>query len=105
MLAAAATGSPSHNAPTPSALLTIEWSGAMSAQITLIHKVGADAILSKRIYLNDDGCVDSDGSQCLMTEGTATRVFAGTAGALAGCIAACTSSQAITLGALKEGIA
>ena len=34
----------------------------MSPQITLIHKVGADAVLSKRIYLDDDGSVRSDGS-------------------------------------------
>jgi hypothetical protein len=74
----------------------------MSPQITLIRKSGTNATLSKRIYIDTDGSVRSDGSQCLMTEGTATRVLGASAERLAGCIAACASNQAIALGALKK---
>jgi hypothetical protein len=77
----------------------------MHTQITLITKSGAHPILSKRIYLDADGSVHSDGSQCLMAEGTATRVSAATATELAEHISACGSNQAIALGALKVGCA
>lgn len=60
--------------------------------------------MSKRISLTNDGKLDSDGSECRMIVGTAARAFAGTASALARIIETCRPDQAITLGALREGI-
>ncbi len=77
----------------------------MTPEITLITKSGADPTLSKRIFLDEAGMLKSDGSQCKMIEGTATRVIAASARDLAGHIAACGPNQAIALGALKPGLA
>jgi hypothetical protein len=77
----------------------------MIPEITLTTKRGADPTLSKRIYLDESGALRSDGSQCRMAEGIATRAFAGSAHDLAGHIAACGPDQAIALGALKPGLA
>jgi hypothetical protein len=57
--------------------------------------------MSKRICLDDEGKLKSDGSECRMITGTAARAFAATASALAQIIANCRSNQAIALGALK----
>jgi hypothetical protein len=57
--------------------------------------------MSKRIFLDEEGKVCSDGSQCLMAQGTATRATAETAAELAQHIMACGTDQAIALGALK----
>jgi hypothetical protein len=70
-------------------------------QITVITKRDTPALMSKRIYLDGDGKLKSDGSECRMISGTATRTLAGTASALARIIAGCGSDQAIALGALK----
>ena len=56
----------------------------MIPEITLITKRGADPTLSKRIFLDEPGVLKSDGSQCKMSEGIATRAFAATADDLAG---------------------
>ena len=77
----------------------------MSAEITLIKKTGNNPLMSKRIFLDEAGAVTSDGSQCLMVEGTATRAQAGTAGALAAHILSCGSDQAIALGVPNDEIA
>jgi hypothetical protein len=74
-------------------------------EITLITKRGATPILSKRIFLDEGGALRSDGSQCRMVEGVATRAFAASARDLARHIAACGPDQAIALGALKPGLA
>ena len=76
----------------------------MTAEITLITKCGAHPILSKRIFLDAAGALRSDGSQCKMSEGVATRAFAASARELAGHIAACGPDQAIALGTLKHGL-
>ena len=74
----------------------------MMPEITLITKRGPNPLMSKRIFLDEHGEVCSDGSQCLMVQGTATRVTAETAADLAKHIMACGSDQAIALGALKS---
>ena len=73
----------------------------MSPEITLITKRDANPLMSKRIFLTEQGEVRSDGSQCLMVQGTATRATAETASDLAEHIVSCGSDQAIALGALK----
>jgi hypothetical protein len=70
-------------------------------QITLIAKRDTPALMSKRISLDGEGKLKSDGSECRMVTGTAARAFAATASALAQIIANCRSNQAIALGALK----
>ncbi len=76
----------------------------MSPEITLITKRDANPLMSKRIFLTEQGEVRSDGSQCLMVQGTATRATAETASDLAEHIVSCGSDQAIALGALKTGV-
>ena len=77
-------------------------SGEMQVpQITLITKRDAPPVMSKRIWLDAQGALQSDGSECRMTTGTAAREFAETASALALVIAHCRSDQAIALGSLK----
>jgi hypothetical protein len=72
-------------------------------QITLITKRDVPALMSKRISLDLDGKLKSDGSECRMVAGTA-RAFAETAADLARIIQSCGSNQAIALGALKENL-
>ena len=55
----------------------------MKPEITLIKKRGPNPVMSKRIFHDAQGKVCSDGSQCLMAQGTATRVAAETAADLA----------------------
>jgi hypothetical protein len=76
----------------------------MNPQITLIKKSGANPLMSKRIFLDGQAALQSDGSQCLMVEGAATRAPAATASDLAKIIAGCCSDKAIALGALKQGL-
>jgi hypothetical protein len=76
----------------------------MTPEITLITKRGANPILSKRIFLDEGGALKSDGSQCRIVEGVATRAFAASARDLSGHIAACGPDQAIALGTLKPGL-
>ena len=72
--------------------------------ITLIKKSGPNSVMSKRIFLDEHGKVCSDGSQCLMAQGTATRATAETAADLAKHIMACGSDQALALGALRADL-
>jgi hypothetical protein len=74
-------------------------------EITLIKKTGASPVMSKRISLDEQGNVRSDGSKCLMAEGIATRAKAETAADLAKHMAACGTDQAIALGKLRDDIA
>jgi predicted P-loop ATPase len=76
-----------------------------AAQLTVITKRDIPDLMSKRICLDADGKVVSDGSACLMRTGRATRVFAETADDLAKIISQCNSDQAIALGALKADLA
>jgi hypothetical protein len=73
-------------------------------QITLITKGDVPPLMSKRISLDGDGKLKSDGSECRMIAGTAARAFAGTASELARIIQSCGSHQAIALGALREDL-
>jgi hypothetical protein len=76
----------------------------MNPEVTLIKKCGVDSLLSKRIFLDEQGSLQSDGSQCLLIQGEAERVFAPTASRLAEIISHCPSHSAIALGALKDGL-
>jgi hypothetical protein len=60
--------------------------------------------MSKRIFLDEHGALRSDGSQCLMVQGTAARAPAAAASDLAKIISDCSSANAIALGALKDGL-
>jgi hypothetical protein len=73
-------------------------------QITLINKRDTPALMSKKIFLDSDGKLKSDGSECRMITGTAARAFAGTSSDLARIIGNCGSDQAIALGALREDL-
>jgi hypothetical protein len=76
----------------------------MTAEITLLTKHGIDPLMSKRVFLDDEGNPKSDGSGCYMAHGAATRRAAASAGALAQIIAECDSNQAIALGSLAAGL-
>jgi hypothetical protein len=76
----------------------------MITEVTLIKKCGVDSLMSKRIFLDEQGALQSDGSQCLMVQGEAERAPAATAGELAKIISYCSSNSAIALGALKNGL-
>jgi hypothetical protein len=76
----------------------------MKPEITLIKKSGPNPVMSKRIFLDEQRKVCSDGSQCLMAQGTATRATAETAAELAKHIMACGTDQGIALGALRADL-
>ena len=76
----------------------------MNPEITLIKKSSPNPIISKRIFLDEQGKVCSDGSQCFMAHGSATRAAAETAADLAKHIIACGADQAIALGALRADV-
>jgi hypothetical protein len=76
----------------------------MRPEITLIKKCGPNPVMSKRIFLDEQGKVCSDGSQCLMVQGTATRAVAETAADLAQHIMACGTDQTIALGVLRADL-
>ena len=71
-------------------------------QLTRFRK--ADGILSKRITLAPDGTLASDGSACVMTQGTAWRTECYTLEEFAADIAAMPSNDAIALGMLREDL-
>jgi hypothetical protein len=71
-------------------------------EITVFTKDGGP--LSKRIYLNGDGKPHSDGSQCVMTRGTANRRLICSTDELANVIGYLPNNQALALGRLREGL-
>ena len=71
-------------------------------EITLFQK--SDGPLTKRISLAPDGTVKSDGSACIMVQGSAHRVQVGDVGDLAGLIEHVQSNQALALGRLRPGL-
>jgi hypothetical protein len=73
------------------------WSGAVG-EITLFEKYSG--ILTKRISLGKDGQPVSDASACRMSKGRARRERFSSPGEFARAIAACTSTQALSLGRL-----
>jgi uncharacterized protein YheU (UPF0270 family) len=76
----------------------------MSTEVTLFTKAGPGALMSKRIKLDAQGKVSSDGSECRMSCGSARWEPAETAGQLATVIGHCRSDQAIALGSLTQDI-
>jgi hypothetical protein len=84
--------------------MTTEAIAKALAEVTLVRKCGIDPLMSKRIFLDEQGALQSDGSQCLMIQGKAERVAAGTPGKLAEIISQCPSHSAISLGVLKDGL-
>jgi len=74
------------------------------AQVTLITKYDEPTLLSKRIFLDGQEQLQSDGSSCRMVYGSAARTSAATAHDLAQIIANCSSDQAIALGRLKDDL-
>src|SRR5262249_23756791 len=76
----------------------------MSPEITLIKKCDPNPLMSKRILLNEQGVLRTDGSECVMVQGTATRVPAPRASDLAKIISGCSSDEAIALGSLRDGL-
>src|SRR5258708_4659627 len=60
--------------------------------------------LTKRIYLDENGALKSDGSACIMTRGTARRVAISCVRQLGELIAGLKSNQAIALGSLRPGL-
>jgi hypothetical protein len=71
-------------------------------QVTVFAK--RDGPLTKRILLGPNGKVISDGSACVMSRGRARRVELSSARQLADLIGGLGSSEAITLGPLREGL-
>lgn len=71
-------------------------------ELTLIEKTGG--ALTKRISLNADGAVKSDGSACVMLAGDASRLKLADVGALADAINGFRPYQALTLGRLRPGL-
>src|SRR5215471_11106796 len=76
----------------------------MTAEITLIKKYGPDPLMSKRIFLDEQGALQNDASQCVMVLGTATRAAAPTPGDLAKIISDCASDEAVALGSLRDDL-
>jgi hypothetical protein len=76
--------------------------GMRGVQLTVFAKNNGP--LTKRISLSADGSLKSDGSACVMSRGTARRVELSSAQQLADLIGSLGSSEAITLGALWEGL-
>ena len=70
-------------------------------EIVVFTKAGGP--LTKRISLNDDGTIKSDGSACIMARGRARRVNANVE-QLAALIETLRSEQAIALGALRADL-
>jgi hypothetical protein len=75
----------------------------MPLDITLFTKRGG--VLSKRIALNPDGSIRSDGSACVMTHGTARRVTLDGPADLARLLESMGAEEAIGLGALRVDLA
>jgi hypothetical protein len=71
-------------------------------QVTIFAK--RDGPLTKLISLGPDGKIISDGSACVMSRGKARRVELSSAQQLADLIGSLGSHEAITLGALQEGL-
>jgi hypothetical protein len=76
---------------------------ASEITITLFAKSGGP--LTKRISLAKDGTLVSDGSACIMAHGTARRVRIIGANDLGTLIERLQINEAITLGALRVGLA
>ena len=70
-------------------------------EITVFHKAGGP--LTKRIWLNPDGSLGNDKTACSMAVGVAGRVPIADVHVLAAVIKQIRPSQALALGALRDG--
>jgi hypothetical protein len=77
-------------------------STASDIELTIFTKAGGP--LTKRIALNGDGTIHSDGSACVMSKGIANRVKIDGVDALAATIAKLRFDQAIALGMLRADL-
>src|SRR5262245_21663909 len=75
----------------------------ITSEITLFAK--SDGPLTKRISLEVDGSLRSDGSYCVMVRGSARRVHITSAVDLGALIERLRPNEAIALGALRAGLA
>ena len=83
----------------------IKWRDApRKVEFTLFTKPDGGC-LSKKIGLRNDGTVLSDGSECLMSRGVATRAFALDVADFAEWIGRCGADQAFALGRLRRDLA
>jgi hypothetical protein len=71
-------------------------------ELTVFEKHGG--ILSKRISLDAQGALHSDGSECRMARGTARRLSVDSATAFGGIIERLPQNAALALGALRDGL-
>src|SRR6476469_6658286 len=71
-------------------------------ELALIEKTGGP--LTKRISIDSVGTIKSDGSACIMLDGTASRLRLADVGALADAINAFRPCHALTLGRLRTGL-
>jgi hypothetical protein len=71
-------------------------------EIVVFTKSGGP--LTKQINLGGDGKINSDGSACVMSHGSARRARVDGVGALAAIVTELTSAQAIALGALRSDL-
>ena len=71
-------------------------------ELTVFAK--ANGVLSKRISLNGDGTVKSDGAECAMARGRARRATVPDVAELAKLIESLKTNEAISLGMLKPGL-
>jgi hypothetical protein len=76
----------------------------MSAAITMTRFHKAAGPLTKRISLDANGRIISDGSACLMAKGEAERVQLGGVAELAAIIQRLGADEALALGALRPGL-
>jgi hypothetical protein len=74
------------------------------ASIELTHFTKSDGPLTKRISLDAEGSVTSDGSACVMTHGTARRLPLPDIGALAAAIDKFEPQHAVALGGLRPDL-
>jgi hypothetical protein len=72
------------------------------AEITVFEKIGG--VLSKRIWLDSEGKVCSDGSACVMTRGSALRLRIADVSELAAMIEKIRPNEALALGALRADL-
>jgi hypothetical protein len=78
---------------------------AIPYEIEIVEFAKVDGPLTKRIRLDSEGLLRSDGSACLMSEGTAWRRKFDRLEQFAACIANLAPNRAIALGALRPGLA
>ena len=76
--------------------------GGAMPELVLFTKTGGP--LTKRLYLAPDGRLEKDGSACVMTRGMAERVRVTGVDAFGALIGSLHPSQAIALGALRDGL-